>query len=105
MNHKSIVHLVKTNTKQNTTIPTDRSKAGAIDSFKEIGFVESTDTDDGEEALKQSHFKLDKLCPLFLSCIPLDRSEFAKSHLMQDNQFIMQVQCISTVPYSQWTFL
>lgn len=74
----------------------DRSKSEAIDSFKKIGFVESMDTDDGEEPLKQSHFKFDKLCPLFLSCIPLDRSQFAKSHLMQDNQFIMQVKRIDS---------
>lgn len=72
-------------------ITTNRSKTDAIESFKKFGFIESMDTDDGEEPLDKSHFKWDKLCPLFLSCIPLDRSQFAKSQLMQDNQFIMQV--------------
>lgn len=68
-----------------------RSKAEATEAFKEIGFFESEETEDGEVSLKQSFFKWDKLCPLFLSCIPLDRSQFAKSILMKDHQFIMQV--------------
>lgn len=55
------------------------------------GFFESEETEDGEVALKQSHFKFDKLCPLFVSCIPIDRGQFAKSVLMKDHQFIMQV--------------
>lgn len=69
-----------------------RSKVDAMKSLRQIGFSESEETDDGEVALKQSHFKWDKLCPLFLSCIPMDRSQFAKSILMKDNQFIMQVR-------------
>lgn len=68
-----------------------RSKAEATESFKNTGFIELEETDDGEVALKQCHFKWDKLCPLFLSCIPLDRSQFAKSVLMKEQQFIMQV--------------
>lgn len=69
-----------------------RSKAEAIESFKENGFIESEEMEDGEVPLKQCHFKWDKLCPLFLSCIPLDRSRFAKSVLMREHQFIMQVR-------------
>lgn len=69
-----------------------RSKAEAIESFKEIGFIESEETEDGEVSLVQSQFKWDKLCPLFLSCIPLDRSLFAKSVLMREHQFIMQAR-------------
>lgn len=57
-----------------------------------IGFIESDETDEGEVSLKQCHFKWDKLCPLFLSCIPSDRSQFAKSNVMRDSQFIMQVK-------------
>lgn len=70
---------------------TPRTKAEAVESFHKNGFIDSEETDDGEVALKQCHFKWDKLCPLFLSCIPLDRSLFAKSQLMKENQFIMQV--------------
>lgn len=54
------------------------------------GFIESQETDEGEVPLQQNHFKWDKICPLFVSCIPLDRSDFAKTTLMRDNQFIMQ---------------
>lgn len=68
-----------------------RSKIEAIELFRKNGFIESEETDDGEVRLKQYHFKFDKLCPLFVSCIPMDRSQFAKSVLMKDNQFIMQV--------------
>lgn len=68
-----------------------RSKAEAIESLKKIGFIESDETEDGEVPLKQCYFKWDKLCPLFLSCIPLDRSQFAQSGLMRKQQFIMQV--------------
>lgn len=69
-----------------------RSKAEAIESFRKNGFFESEETEDGESALKECQFKWDKLCPLFLSCIPMDRSRFAKSILMKGNQFIMQVK-------------
>lgn len=68
-----------------------RSKALAIKAFKQIGLIESPETDDGEVGLQQRHFKWDKLCPLFVSCIPLDRSQFAKSTLIKNHQFIMQV--------------
>lgn len=68
-----------------------RSKVDAIDSFRKNGFIESEETEDGEVPLKQCYFKFDKLCPLFVSCIPMDRSQFAKSVLMKEHQFIMQV--------------
>lgn len=81
-----------------------RSKDEATEAFKEIGFFESEETEDGEVSLKQSFFKWDKLCPLFLSCIPLDRSQFAKSILMKDRQFIMQVFCWKIAFFSKWNW-
>lgn len=69
----------------------NRSKNHACESLIENGFLESTETDEGQVALRQNHFKWDKVCPLFLSCIPSDRSQFAKSSMMKEHQFIMQV--------------
>uniref|UniRef100_A0A1I8NPD8 Uncharacterized protein n=1 Tax=Stomoxys calcitrans TaxID=35570 RepID=A0A1I8NPD8_STOCA len=45
---------------------------------------------DSDQELNKSQFKWDTVCPLFLSCIPLDRNEFAKSELVQGNLFIIQ---------------
>lgn len=70
----------------------NRTKSEARDRLVANGFIESQETEDGEVPLQQNHFKWDKICPLFLSCIPLDRSHFAKTSLMMDNQFIMQVR-------------
>lgn len=58
------------------------------------GFIESQETEEGEVSLHQNHFKWDKICPLFVSCIPLDRSDFAKTSLMMDSQFIMQARFV-----------
>ncbi|XP_031633541.1 uncharacterized protein LOC116347169 [Contarinia nasturtii] len=74
------------------------TKAEAIESFRKIGFLESEEAENGEVPLKQLYFKFDKLCPLFLSCIPLDRSEFAKSVLMKENLFIMQDRAFTLGP-------
>lgn len=62
------------------------------------GFMESIEMETGESALKQNHFKWDKLCPLFLSCIPEERGIFAQTDLIRENQFVMQDRAFSLGP-------
>lgn len=62
------------------------------------GLLESEETEDGEQPLAFNHFKWDKTCLLFMSCIPQDRSHFAKSKLIKNNEFIMQDRAFSLGP-------
>lgn len=46
---------------------------------------------DDEQPLLEQHCKWDNICPLVISIIPKNRSEFTKSKLMTEHYFIMQV--------------
>lgn len=54
---------------------------------------------DDEQPLLEQHCKWDNICPLVISCIPKDRSEFTKSVLMTKHYFIMQVRSIKGTIY------
>lgn len=47
---------------------------------------------DDEQPLLEQHCKWDNICPLVISIIPKNRSEFTKSKLMTEHYFIMQVE-------------
>lgn len=59
------------------------------------GLIESDEVERGEVALQLHHFKWDKVCPLFLSCIPQDRGVFAQGDLVKKQKFILQVNCFA----------
>lgn len=69
------------------------------------GFNESEETETGESPLKLNHFKWDKMCTLFLSCIPEDRGRFAQTDLIKQNKFIMQVCFINAYQNKSSLFL
>lgn len=75
-----------------------RTKSGAKECMLAHGFLESIEMETGESPLKQNHFKWDKLCPLFLSCIPEERGLFAQTDLIRENQFVMQDRAFSLGP-------
>lgn len=62
------------------------------------GFIESFEQESGEVPLQKYYYKWDKLCPLFMSCIPEDRGRFAQTELIRDSQFIMQDRAFSLGP-------
>ncbi|XP_016966695.1 uncharacterized protein LOC108035539 [Drosophila biarmipes] len=65
-----------------------RNKEEADKILTEMGFT--VHGPDDEEQLMVQHCKWDNICPLVISCIPKDRSEFTKSVLMTKHYFIMQ---------------
>lgn len=68
-----------------------RTKNESRERMVSNGLIESEEVDCGEVALELHHFKWDKVCPLFLSCIPPDRGVFAQGNLVKKQKFIMQV--------------
>lgn len=68
-----------------------RTKDESRNLLSSNGLIESEEVEVGEVALKLHHFKWDKVCPLFLSCIPPDRGLFAQSDLVRKQNFIMLV--------------
>lgn len=68
-----------------------RTKNDSRERLLSNGLIESEEVERGEVALKLHHFKWDKVCPLFLSCIPPDRGIFAQGDLVKKQKFIMQV--------------
>ncbi|XP_037820397.1 uncharacterized protein LOC119609621 [Lucilia sericata] len=71
-----------------------RDKDAAERLLLKYGFVLS----ENETELQTAQFKWDNVCPLFLSCIPVDRSEFTKSDLVVKHYFIMQDRTFSLGP-------
>ncbi|XP_017107706.2 uncharacterized protein [Drosophila bipectinata] len=65
-----------------------RNKDEADKILTEMGFT--VHGPDDEQPLLEQHCKWDNICPLVISCIPKDRSEFTKSVLMTKHYFIMQ---------------
>ncbi|KAH8304014.1 hypothetical protein KR018_003319 [Drosophila ironensis] len=65
-----------------------RNKEEADKILTEMGFTVHGPED--EKPLLEQHCKWDNICPLVISCIPKDRSEFTKSMLMTKHYFIMQ---------------
>lgn len=65
------------------------SKTEADKLLKEMGFT--VHGPDDEQPLLEQHCKWDNICPLVISVIPRNRSEFTKSELMSKHYFIMQV--------------
>ncbi|KAM7356317.1 putative methyltransferase NSUN7 [Cochliomyia hominivorax] len=72
-----------------------RNKDTAEKLFYKYGF---TSNESVTASLKTSQFKWDTICPLFLSCIPTDRSEFTKSDLVVKNYFIIQDRTFALGP-------
>ncbi|XP_065361983.1 uncharacterized protein LOC135955560 [Calliphora vicina] len=71
-----------------------RDKEAAECLLLKYGFVPS----ESESGLQTAEFKWDNICPLFLSCIPVDRSDFTKSDLVVKHYFIMQDRTFSLGP-------
>ncbi|KAH8240099.1 hypothetical protein KR032_011201 [Drosophila birchii] len=65
-----------------------RNKEEADKILTDMGFT--VHGPDDEQPLLEQHCKWDNICPLVISCIPKDRSEFTKSVLMTKHYFIMQ---------------
>ncbi|XP_075162964.1 uncharacterized protein LOC142235590 [Haematobia irritans] len=70
----------------------DKDSAEAM--FNQYGFT----VIDNSQELTITQLKWDTVCPLFLSCIPADRNEFAKSKLVLGNYFIIQDRTFSMGP-------
>lgn len=68
-----------------------KTKMAAQKLLNRLGLVECPETSAGESPLQIGQFKWDKVCPMFISCIPIDRSEFMQSELFTKYYFIMQV--------------
>lgn len=69
-----------------------RDKFAAIEILEQMGMEEvPLDEDGAEQPLQENQYRWDKVCPLFMSCIPRDRGEFAQSEIVKNNYFIMQV--------------
>lgn len=68
-----------------------RSKANADECFVSHGFLEARDIESGETVLQRFHYKWDKVCPMFVSCVPEDRGQFSETELVRNDKFIMQV--------------
>ncbi|KAH8366216.1 hypothetical protein KR093_010197 [Drosophila rubida] len=65
-----------------------RNKQEADKILTEMGYT--VHGPDDEQPLLEQHCKWDNICPLVISVIPKDRSEFTKSVLMTKHMFIMQ---------------
>lgn len=71
----------------------------AVKQLQELGFQEVEESDSMTEMpLKSNSYKWDKLCPLFMSCLPANRSEFARSEFVRNNNFILQDRAFSIAP-------
>lgn len=68
-----------------------RTKAEANETLSSHGFIETRDVESGETLLQQNHYKWDKVCPLFMSCVPQDRGQFSETELVRNEKFVMQV--------------
>ncbi|XP_055384339.1 uncharacterized protein LOC129613998 [Condylostylus longicornis] len=76
-----------------------KDKILASNLLEKMGLIEVNQQDTIEEKpLLSNQYKWDKVCPLFLSCLPSDRSEFAKSDLVKSNCFILQDRTFSIAP-------
>ncbi|ALC43980.1 maker702, partial [Drosophila busckii] len=73
-----------------------RNKAEADRLLMDMGFT--IHGPDDEKPLLEQHCKWDNICPLVISCIPKNRSEFTKSVLMTKHYFIMQDKNFSYGP-------
>ncbi|XP_037908651.1 uncharacterized protein LOC119650170 isoform X2 [Hermetia illucens] len=76
-----------------------KDKFTAIEMLEQMGMEEvPLDEDGAEQPLQQNQYRWDKVCPLFMSCIPRDRGEFAQSEIVKNNYFIMQDRTFSIAP-------
>ncbi|XP_034483308.1 uncharacterized protein LOC117788608 [Drosophila innubila] len=73
-----------------------RNKIEADKILTEMGYT--VHGPDDEQPLLEQHCKWDNICPLVISVIPKDRSEFTKSVLMTKHLFIMQDKNFSYGP-------
>ncbi|EDW68587.1 uncharacterized protein Dvir_GJ12618 [Drosophila virilis] len=73
-----------------------RNKSEANKILMEMGYTVHGPED--EQPLLEQHCKWDNICPLVISIIPKDRSEFTKSRLMTKHYFIMQDKNFSYGP-------
>ncbi|KAH8395209.1 hypothetical protein KR222_002383 [Zaprionus bogoriensis] len=73
-----------------------RNKAEADRILTDMGFT--VHGPDDEKPLLEQHCKWDNICPLVISVIPRNRSEFTKSTLMTKHLFIMQDKNFSYGP-------
>ncbi|XP_055856969.1 uncharacterized protein LOC129919895 isoform X2 [Episyrphus balteatus] len=51
-----------------------------------------------EQPLKENQYKWDRICPLFLSILPLDRSAFAQTDFIRNHFLIMQDRTFALAP-------
>lgn len=63
-----------------------------------MGFTETKEIGEFVNPLKSNFYKFDKLCPQFLTCIPIDRFEFSQSPLIKNQDFIVQDRTFSLGP-------
>lgn len=71
----------------------------AEEQLHELGFLEVDQGDSMTEMpLEPNRYKWDKVCPLFLSCLPANRSEFARSEFVRNHNFILQDRAFSIAP-------
>lgn len=67
-------------------------------SLESLGLTETPDDGMYTKPLEINQYKFDKLCPQFLTCLPLDRSSFAKCDIIKNNDFITQDRTFSLGP-------
>lgn len=48
--------------------------------------------------LQSLHYKWDKVCPLFIGCVPADRGRFSRTELVRDDHFVMQDRAFTYGP-------
>ncbi|XP_073836277.1 putative methyltransferase NSUN7 isoform X2 [Musca autumnalis] len=71
-----------------------RDKESAEHLFIDNGFM----VIESDQELSNATVKWDNVCPLFVSCIPMDRNAFATSELVTKNFFIIQDRTFSVGP-------
>ncbi|XP_073836278.1 uncharacterized protein isoform X3 [Musca autumnalis] len=69
-----------------------RDKESAEHLFIDNGFM----VIESDQELSNATVKWDNVCPLFVSCIPMDRNAFATSELVTKNFFIIQISRLGT---------
>lgn len=75
-----------------------RTSKLARKNLESYGFIETPDNDEFIRPLQINYYKFDKICPQFLTCIPMDRGIFAQCNLIKNYNFIMQDRTFTLGP-------
>lgn len=70
----------------------------AKNSLEMMGLTETPDDGMFTKPLNMNQYKFDKLCPQFLTCLPMNFANFAKSELIKCNDFVTQDRTFSLGP-------